>query len=156
MAIPLSLSLLLLNGIFKNKFTKGLLMSISVFTLSFLFIISPVANIDNRLFSTNRVVRRAFTESELQSLDTISEIWNGKVGVDLFFAKPFQFKLNYELIYLDHLLDASDFSDLQDTLIIVRARANTLKLKYNLYFELDNQNFSHIYDCGSINGYLQP
>ena len=164
MAVPLSLSLLLLNGIFKNRFIKIFLMSLSIFSLSFLLIISSLANIDNRFFSPNIGVRSAFTESELQAMKTISEIWNGTIGCDRYGRIPYIFQLNREFADIDDSLYSGDFTDLQDIMILVREEIvkhsfftsrGLLKLKYNLHIALDNQNFSNIYDCGSVNGYLQ-
>jgi len=165
MAIPLSLSLLLINVILKNRSIKGFLMSFSVFALSFIFLTSPLANMDNRIFSPNRGIRFAFTESELQAMDTISEIWSGKVGVDWYCKFPFQLIFDTKVVSIDYLLDDEDFSDLQNTLIMVREE--TLKhpfrisggyitLEYDIYLALYRQNISRIYDCGSASGYLNP
>jgi len=164
MAIPLSLSLLLLNGIFKHKLIKGLLMSLSVFGLSFLLIMSSTANIDNRIFSPNSGVRYAFTESELEGMNTISKIWNGTIGGDKYMNHPYELYFNREFENINDSLSAGDFTDLQGVIILIREEIlnypfqiemSILKLKYNLHIVLDNQNFSNIYDCGSVNGYLQ-
>jgi len=165
LAIPLSLSILLLNGIFKNNFIKGFLMSMSIFSLSFLLIMSPAANIDNRFLSPNSGVRYAFTESELKAMDTILEIWNGMIGCDGYARVPYKFQLNREFARIDDLLYAGDFSDLQSVLFLVREEIvnhpyptykGPLRLKHDLNVALDNQKFSLIYDCGSASGYLRP
>ncbi len=165
MAIPLSLSLFLLNGIFKNKLIKGLLMSLSIFTLSFLLIISPVANIDNRLYSPDSKFRRTFIESELHAMDTISEIWDGRIGSDQYVKRPYELQFNRELEYIDNSLSSGDFSDLQGIMILIReeivkysfrTKTGSLKLKYDLHIALYNQKFSRIYNSGSTSGYLKP
>ena len=165
MAIPLSLSLFLLNELFKHRLIKGVLMSFLVFVLSFLLIMSPIANIDNHFFSPKSGVRYAYTNSELNAIDTISEIWNGTIGIDQFCIVTYRFKLNRELANIDNSLNSGNFTDLQDVLIIVREEIlkyafktskGTIYLKYDLQVALDNQNFSCIYDCGSASGYLKP
>jgi len=165
MAIPLSLSLLLINGIFKNKIIKGFLICLSVFTLSFILIMSPTANLDNHLFSPNSGIRYAFTDSEFQAMDTISRIWNGKIGGDRYSRLPYKYQLNREFTTIDDSLYAGDFIDLQGILILVREEIvnhpfqtskGILKLKYNLHSTLENQNFSRIYNSGSSSGYLKP
>ncbi len=164
MAIPLSLSLFLLNGIFKHHFIKCSLMSLSVFTLSFFLIISPVANMDNRFFSTNSGVRSAFTESELHAIDTISEIWNGTIGGDWYSKPPYEFQFNREFVHIDDSLYTGDFTDLSGILILVREEIlkhpfrtsrGYIMIDYDIYLALHNQNISRIYDSGSASGYLQ-
>lgn len=162
LAIPLSLSLFLLNGIFKHKFIKVLLMSLLIFTLSFLLIMSPAANMDNRFFSPNRGIRYAFTDSELQAMDTISEIWNGTIGGDWYCHDPYAFQFNKEFVSIDDSLYTGNFSDLQETLIIVRKEIwnqplrvqRVLRmLKEDPCIALYKQNFSRIYDSGSLSSY---
>lgn len=165
LAIPLSLSILLIVGIFRNKFITGLLMSLIVFILSFIFILNPTANMDNRLFFPNSGIRFAYTESELHAIDTISIIWNGTIGGDWYCKYPFELQLNQEYIYIDDSFYARDFTDLQGIMIFVREEIlkhpyltirGPIKLKYDIHIALDNQKFSHIYDCGSASSYLQP
>ena len=163
MAIPLSLSLFLLNGVFKNKFIKVFLMSISVFTLSFLLIMSPAANIDNNFLSPKSVIRSAFIESELQAMDIISKIWNGTIGGDWFSHDPYDFQFNREFVSIDDSLYTGNFSDFQDILIIVREdiwnrplTSDMLRLKNDPYIALEEQKFSRIYNSGSAKGYLKP
>ncbi len=163
LAIPLSLSLFLLNGIFKNKFKKGFLMSFSVFTLSFLLIMSPSANRDNHLFSPNSGTRNALIESELQAMETISEIWNGKVGSDRRSHFPYSYdQINQEFVNIDNSFKTGDFTEYQNILILVREEIwnlpltpAKLRLEYDLFIALEKQNFSHIYNCGSVSGYLK-
>jgi len=165
LAIPLSLSLLLITSIFKNQLIKGLLMSLPVFTLSFLLIMSPSTNIDNRLFSRNIGARSAFTYSELQAMETITEIWNGKIGGDKFCKRPYELQFNRKFTIIDDSFYSRDFTELKNILILIReeivnhsfqTRRGYLKLKYNLQVELDKQKFSKIYNCDSVSGYLQP
>lgn len=164
MAIPLSLSLFLFNVILKNHLIKGLLISILVFTLTFLLILSPVANIDNRFFSPNSGVRLAFTESELHAMDTISVIWNGTMGSDKYVKYPYELQFNQEFVNIDYSFYAEDFKYLHGILILVREEilkhpfhniSGYIMLEYDIHLALHQQNISRIYDCGSASGYLQ-
>lgn len=166
LVIPLSLSLFLLNGIFKHRLIKGFLMSLSVFILSFLLIMSSTANIDNRLFSSNSGIRYAFTDSELYAMDTISNSWNGTVGTDWLYYYSFHFQFDNDGISIDNSLETGDFTNLQDILIIIREEMmnyplhgfyrSNIYIKYNPFLVLEDQNFSRIYNCGSVSGYLKP
>lgn len=166
MAIPLSLSLFLLIGILKHNIIKGFLMSLLVFSLSFLLIINPIANMDNRIFSPNSNPRMAFTSSELQAMGTISKIWNGTVGADWYCGKAFEYQLDAEFVSIDYSLESGDFSKHKDILIIIREETlnhplnrpygSLLNVKYNPFLALEEQHFSRIYNCGSASGYLQP
>ncbi len=165
MVIPLSLSIILINGLFKHKFIKGLLMSISVFTLTFLLIISSVANIDNHLLFPNIGIRYSITDSELQAMDTTSRIYNGTIGCDLYINLIYSFQFNRELASIDDSLYTGDFTDLHGVMILIREEIvndpyqnsrGILKINYDLHFALGNQNFSRIYNCGSVSGYLKP
>ena len=163
--IPLSLSLFLINGIFKNQFIKGVLMSLLVFTLSFLLIISPLANNDNHLFSPNSGVRHAFTDSELKAMNTISRIWNGTIVGDQLSKGPYELQYNQEFLGLGNSIPAEYFTNIEDVLFLVREEMLTpphslqrgiIKLKYDLNVALDNQKLYHIYNSGSTSGYLIP
>jgi len=166
MAIPLSLSIILLNEIFKNKNIKSFLISISVFTLSLLLILSPIANIDNRLFSQNSGVRYAFIDSELQAMNTISKIYNGTVGTDWYYAHLLIYIYDTNYAFIDNSLDTGDFRVLPEMMIIIREETmnhplfmpfqTILTLNYNPFIALEEQNYSRIYNCGSVSGYLKP
>lgn len=162
---PLSLSLFLLTGISKHRLIKGVLMSLSVITLSFLLIMSPIANMDNRLFSPETGVRVAFTESELHAMNAISIIWNRTIGSDWYSIYFYDLQTNRESIIIDDSFYSRDFTDLQGVLLLIREEilSHSFKtgwdfhsLKYDLHVTLNNQNYSRIYNCGSASGYLKP
>jgi hypothetical protein len=123
---------------------------------------SPSANIDNRIFSPNLGVRYAFTESELQAMGTISEVWNGTIGSDVFSISFYRVQPNRTFVYICDSLHSGDFTELQGILILIREEilnhafttySGILKLEYDPQVALDNQNFSRIYDCGSLYAY---
>ncbi len=164
-AIPLSLSLLLINSMFKNKLIKCLLISISVFALSFFLIMSPEANIDNRFFSPTTEGRYAITEIELTALNTLSETWNGNIASDWYYQIAFKYELNQKTENIENNLFTGDFIELQDTLIVIREHILGHQYKgrkinfiwtYDIHGSLEKQNFSRIYNSGSVSGYLKP
>ncbi len=165
LAIPLSLSLFLLTGIFKHRIIKGVFMFLSVITLSFLLLMSPVANIDNRFFTPNIGVRYALTESEICALNTISIIYDGTIGSDKYVEYFYTFQFNRKFMSIDDSLYSRDFTDLQGVLVLIREeileypfqfRQGTYSLSYDPHVILNNQNYSRIYNCGSASGYLKP
>lgn len=166
LAIPLSLSLFLINGIFKHRIKKRFLISIFVFIIVFLQIMSPESNIDNRIFSENSGSRLALTDSELQAGNTISTIYNGRVGTDKYYNHLFRYQLETKYEYIDNSLETGDFRILTDIMILIRKEAvnhptprrykSHLSINYNPFLKLEKQNFSRIYDCGSVSGYLKP
>ncbi|MFH2112158.1 MAG: hypothetical protein ABIJ47_12970 [Candidatus Bathyarchaeota archaeon] len=164
MSLPLSTSLLLLVGIIKNQLMKRAFISLSIFCLSFLLIMTPIVNIDNHLFSPNSGIRFAFTESELHATNIISNLWNGKISSDWYYQIPFEYEANTEFVNIDSSLYAGDFTDLQGVIILIREEiiknpyytsSGSVKLEYDLYLTLDHQNFSRIYDAGSISAYVK-
>lgn len=166
LAIPLSLSILLLTGIFKNRLTKGFLISFSIFILTFLLIISPAANVDNHIFSSNSGIRFAFTESELHAGNTISTIYNGIVGTDTYYTLLFKYQLDTKYVSIDNSLDTGDFRMSPEIMIVIREETmnhplfrpsqTTLTINYNPFLKLEEQKYSRIYNCGPVSGYVQP
>ncbi|MFC1984229.1 hypothetical protein ACFLVO_04390 [Chloroflexota bacterium] len=164
LAIPLSLALLLLCGVLRDKLARVGLMSFLVFPLSFLMIMSPTANLDNHLFSPNTGVCYAFTESELQAMDTISNVWDGKIGADRHYQLPIINHFNGNFITIDDYLLTRDFTNGQDMLVMIRQEivnfpfplsSGIFKLNYDPRHVLAEQGFSRIYGNGSVNGFLK-
>ncbi|MBT9150846.1 MAG: hypothetical protein DDT40_01025 [candidate division WS2 bacterium] len=165
LAVPLSLALLLLCGVFKNKLAKAALLLVPVSLLSFLMIMSPVANLDNRTFSPNTVVRYAFTKSELQALNTISNISDRQMGSDYLY-NLLSFELQgINIKGIDYYLYHGDFSQLQHLIIIIREKivkhpfhtpfAGIVRLNHDPRLALDRQGLSRIYDNGGVSGFLK-
>jgi hypothetical protein len=166
LAVPLAIALLLLCQVFrKNNLVKASVVAISAFLLCFLMIMSPAANQDNHLFSPNTGVRHAFTESELQAMDTVSKVWDGKIGADWYCGDVFEFELGSDEFYaIDDSLYTSDFSQRQDMLIMVRdeiwqhpffVASGTLKLEHDPRPALEEQGFSCIYGCGDVTAFVK-
>ncbi len=170
LAIPLSLSLILLNGVFKHRFIKGFLMSLSVFTLSFLFIVSPISNIDNSFFSPNTGVRFAYTKSEMIAASFFAQNSIGKISSDFDYSTNPSSSIfaNYYNVSYDRLLSLDDslyngsFEHDGSIKIIRREIVNSpfrlAKGLYRLHYDpnivLLNSGFNRIYDSSTITAYL--
>lgn len=159
LAIPLAIFLLSLCGMFKSKLTNTLLLATVMAILTFLMIMSPMANTDNRIFSGQMSIRYAFTESEAQSMDTISTTWPGIVATDKSFQRyttPSQTRVGIRSQIL-----TGDYTSLNDTFVVIRKEAvsyprwcGVYRLKYNPYQALEEQGFSCVYNCGSVKGFV--
>jgi len=169
LAIPLSLSLLLLNGIFKNRIIKGFLMSLSVFSLSFLLIMSPTANIDNRFFSPNTGVRFAYTDSEMIGTLFFARNSIGKISSDFHYIRnpsssifANYYNMSYDrLLSLDDSLYSGNFTRDGSIKIIRREIVDRpfclargiYRIDYDPNIVLTNSGFNKIYDSYAITAY---
>ncbi|MFC1915607.1 hypothetical protein ACFLW4_02815 [Chloroflexota bacterium] len=166
LSIFLAIAFLLLCSLLKHNLMKWLLLSILTFGLSFLMILSPLENMDNRAFSPNSKVRYGYTESESQAVLTLSTVWDGYIGVDRQYghlALLPQLESVPLIKHRDESLVTQDFSELEDELVIIRREIteypfncyNSLWiLDYDPYNFLSEQGFSHIYSCGTVDSYL--
>lgn len=168
LVIPLSLSLFLLDGIFKNRLIKGLLMSISVFALSFLLIMSPATNIDNHFLSPNSGVRYAFTESEMSGASFFARNSIGKMSSDfLYISCRINIFANYynvsydRILSLDNSLYSGNFKR-DGSINIIRREiverpfslaGGIYRLDYDPNIVLTNSGFNKIYDSYAITAY---
>jgi hypothetical protein len=170
LALPLAVAFFLFCWIVKNKIGKALLLATLTFSLSFLMIMSPVANLDNPTFSPNTQVRFAFTESELQAAERASNMWNGKIGVDSYYSLLWLPSFLAEKIdrqsaeEIDIQLYNRNYTDCQDMFILIRKEivnhpfgvGYLYKLDYDPRDVLTTQTFSKVYDCGSVSGFVYP
>lgn len=160
LAIPLAIAIFLLYKRIKNELVNISLLSTFIFFLVFLMITSPIANVDNLTFSPNATLRYGFTDSELQAVNTISNIWDGTVYMDcLYTVIGSDFA---QVKSADKMLYNTDFRRCKDTPILIRKEIigkpvdmfrNIFKLEYDPSEFLTEQGFSRIYDCSSVYGY---
>jgi len=158
--LPLAVAFFLLCGIVRNKVGKTLLLATLTFSLSFLMIMSPTANLDNPTFSPNTQVRFALTESELQAVERVSNMWNKTIGVDGYYSElrtsSYLVKeINREIAYVN-------YTDCQDMFVLIRKEivnrpfllSYVYKLDYDPREVLSSQIFSRVYDCDSVSGFV--
>lgn len=167
LALPLAVAFFLFCWIVKNRLGKALLLATLTFSLSFLMIMSPVANLDNPTFSPNTQVRFAFTESELQAAERASNMWSGKIGVDGYYSLCWL--SSYSAEEIDGQIYNRNYTDGQDMFILIRKEIvnhpfmivyeeayGLYKLDYDPRDVLTTQTFSKVYDCGSVSGFVYP
>ncbi|MCW4045024.1 MAG: hypothetical protein NWE94_05850 [Candidatus Bathyarchaeota archaeon] len=168
LALPLSISLFLLCCIARNRLGKAILLGALTFSMSVLMILSPVANLDNPVFSPNTQVRFALTQSELKAAERTSNIWGGTIGVDSYYAL-YWFQsflpniLNRQLTKeIDTQLYNKNYSDCQGMFVLIREQVvdhpfgvgYLYKLNYDPRDVLIANSFSKVYDCGSVSGFI--
>jgi hypothetical protein len=167
LAIPVGMAFLYLASLPGRTIVRACLIGTLVFALSFLTVIGPAVNEDNRIFSPNIQVRLAFTQSEVQAFDTISRFYDGEIGIDAYGVRPLQLILapNNEISSIDDQLFSRDYGDSQDRLMLIRKEivVNPLQISRFAPFRLDHdprqvlaeQGFSRIYDSGSWAGFVK-
>jgi hypothetical protein len=164
--------LFLLHSLLAGDSLRILLLSLLVAALSFICIISPIANIDNPVLARTTTVRYAFETSELQAGTTISSLWGSDVSTDPYYYVPEYFstdKAGTQALTDNFLTDTDgdgvpdgDFSDLQGP-VVIRAEVVTgafhlpgvYKLPYNPLEVIKVQGFSQIYDSDTVGAFLQ-
>ncbi len=162
MAIPFGVAVLLLFGeMVRKKYVQLSLIVAFSFGVTFLMVMSPDVNMDNRVFTPNTAIRFAFTESEQQAADTLVTLWAGDIGTDL----------RYGVVGIRRQMDidmslySGDYSQYQGELVIIREeisryvfgiKRGAIKMNYNPYQALEEQGFARIYDCGSVSGFIKP
>lgn len=163
-AVPLGVFFLLIYGMFKGKVVKVVLPAILIGLLAFLMIMSPVANLDNPAFGKERAVRYAFTESEIQAVNTASNAYDGEIGIDGYSIRLDWLRSNGEMLSIDKQLVSQDYTDSKDTFVLIREEivhhsfkcyGDTYKLLYEPSQALATQGFSRVYDCGSVSGFIK-
>ena len=121
-------------------------------------------NRDNPFYAENITTRTAFTASELQSMNTISDIWEGSVAVVYPDVYYFEFNRGMSAEQLALCLWSQDFGDLEEALVIIREEivdhpiytsAGIINIDYDPRQALGEQGFSRIYDCGSVAAFLE-
>jgi len=161
LALPLAVSFFLLCWVIKNELAKSVLLVSLTFSLSLLMILSPTANLDNPTFSPNTQVRYAFTESELQAIETASNMGNKTIGVDTYYSE-FQFML-YPVQDVSEQIYSKNYTLCQDMFILIRKEIvnhpfkliqTTYRLDYDPQGTLTTEGFCKVYDCDSVSGFL--
>ena len=162
LSIPLAVAIYAV-GMWKSRKTLYFYSLVFGFVaiLSFLTIMSPVANVDNHAFSPNIHIRHSLTESELKSITTLTDKWDGPIKTDAYLASHPTIQYPQISSFCKEIY-SGDYLALRDHIILIREDTvdNPLKLFSSVYkFEfdqnvvLDRQGFSRIYDSPSGSAY---
>lgn len=162
LSIPFAVSLSLMVNFLKSNYLKSGLLFFIITSISFLMIMSPLANVDNHVFSPNTSMTFSHTMSELQAAKTTSTIWNGTIKTDAYYSGTqhynYKFKPFSDEIYHKNILS------LQKSMVLIRESiigkplklfSSMVILDYNPKDFLNNLHFSKMYNCGSVEGYLK-
>jgi hypothetical protein len=163
MAIPAAVGFLLICSWFKSKFSMSIVLAILIFIISFFSITAPQANFDNRMYTKNTAAHYAFTQSELSAMNTISDIWRGKVGVATSSAY-YYFLFNRDMLVEEIVpsIYEKDFTDCGGMMVIVRDEivnnffsfhGGGVKLDYDPREVLLEQGFDRVYESGTVSAF---
>ena len=167
LSISVAVTLILFAGRVKNNRKKALYVVFVIATLSFLMIMTPLANMDNPLFNDN-VIRKANIDSELQATETILELTSRNITIDNGLVGHLKYNLQFpnDMIFsMQESLYTKDFSDYRDFVIIIRKEisqsaivaggGSVVRLDYAPAQLLTDKGFSHIYECGSVSAFYE-
>jgi hypothetical protein len=162
LSIPLAVAIYTV-GTWKSKTPLHLYSFVFGFSvaLSILMILSPPANVDNLSFSPNSHVRCSLTESELKSIVTLTDKWDGPIKSDAYFAGYPTIQYPQISAFCENIY-SRDYLSLRDYITFIREDtvgkpfnlfSSIYKLEYDLNVKLDELGFSRIYDSNSGSGY---
>jgi len=169
LAIPVGVAFLQLGSLPGKKIASACLIGIIVFALSFLMVMSPQANEDNRTFFPDTIVRHGFAQSELAAMNTAAHIYDGRIASDkIYWYLENLPNLGGRILEISNQLYSRDFTDSQDMLVLIRKEivANpflvtgalvgyTFRLDYDPREALTEQGFSQVYNSGSVSGFIK-
>ena len=121
-------------------------------------IMSPPANMDNGTFTPNTKIRYALTQSETQALTTVLAYSNRSLGLDFVYSTQATNPVN-----ISPELESGNFTDNEKIVYLIRNEVvdnpfvlyqYLYKLSYDPRVNLNEQLFSRVYDCGSVNAYI--
>jgi len=157
MAIPTALGMILVSGT-AGKY-KALLLGVVVGLVSFSMVTDIAANFDTPVFASARLIRVALTSSEMKSMDTVTEFWDGTVASDMHAAVYLAHRKNVKTLGIDGSLDTGSFSTLKGGMILIRdyitsrpfyaIGGRVWKLDHDPREILMVQRFEQLYDSGS-------
>ncbi|QIB91933.1 hypothetical protein [Methanosarcina mazei] len=162
LSVPFAVSMFLVINSIQYKFLKYPIFFISITFLSFLLIVSPVANIDNHSFSPNSSMTQSLQTSELQAVKTISTVWNGTIKTDDYYAGSQSY--DYKCEPFSNELYQKNVDELKQDFVLLRREivgrpfklfSTVAKWDYNVESLLNNSHFSKTYNSGSVEGFLK-
>lgn len=168
-AIPLAISIIAIISMSKRKIVQGIALTMISFIITFLMIMSPVANIDSPLLSSNTSIRYALTDGEITGASYIIDNSEGNISSDYFYLTSSNsiFRSYYNLDSsrvnaLDNSIINKSF--IRDgTIIIIRSEiihkpfvlwASPYKIDYDPNEVLNSEKFCSIYQNGDVKAYI--
>ncbi len=166
LAIPVGVAFLWLGNLPAKKTLRACLAGIMTFTLTLLMVMSIQANTDNRTFSPNTIVRYGFRQSEVEAMNTVSNMYNGKIAGDCIYSLLGRLpELAGKVVTMCDQLYSRDFTECSDKLVLIRkeivinplniAGLAPFRLDYDPNQALSEQGFSRVYQCDTVSGFVK-
>lgn len=169
LAVPIAVASILLCMKIERNSLKTLFIFFLIAFLSFIMIMSPIANVDNPIFSSNTNARSAFIESEIITAAFFVEksVENLSSDYDYFTNPSSSILINFfglnntKIKSLDVSFLTKNFTRI-NTIVIrneiinkpFRLFGQIFKLDYNPQKYLEEKGFSRILDSNSAKGYI--
>ena len=164
-SFPAAVGIFMLHKLSKNNVNRVFLPIILIFLFSFFAITTPIANVDHSVYSKNTLIRYAYTESEIQGANTISQTYTGKIGIDSYYIVYFLYlpKSSLSIGDITDNLYLGEYETIEGLVVIrkevrekpFRRRIGIFKIDYDPQEKLDNLNFNRIYDSNSVTAFLK-
>jgi hypothetical protein len=163
LSIPLAVGLLTI-ATWKSKRVLSIaaIIFLIVFSLCFLNIMSPIANVDNHIFSPSSTMTYAFTGSEMRSFSTMFNISVNVIKTDQYTAGS-QIYTYPDLESFSSEVCTQEIDKLHGNTVLIRKNilgkpfivfTSIYQLNYDLIPALDSNKFSKIYNSDSVYGYV--
>lgn len=162
LSLPLAIAFFSIVNTRKNKYSKSMLISTLTVIISFLMIISTIANVDNTTFSPKTGVRHGFTDSELKGMQTADRLWDKTIGSDRLYANNLKWA-GYNTEPICEGLYTKNFTKYGKMLILIREEiTNNNFLLFNTPYSLNYepkkllliQGYSKVLDFGKVDGFV--
>jgi len=160
LAVSLGIALIWMTG---HSLKRAAPVSLLVFCLVFMMIMSPQANMDNLTFGPNTIVRSAFTRVEVEAMGEAVSLWGGEIAVDAVYYSM-RHKFPDRLVDMSECLASANFAECEDMLVLVRedivnnpcriGEISPCWLAYDPGEELESQGFVEAYDWGEVSGFV--
>lgn len=162
MSVPLAYTLFILGkGSLSDKTFRSYIPIFVIIFLTFFSIMSPDANIDNRTFSSNFSTRYSLSESEIAAVESISQVWNGTISTDNYYAASFN-STGYQMQNFDYELYSGELIRLNRSFILVSDNivqkpfliySDMYKFDRDINEDFEELGYSRVY-MSNIRGYL--
>lgn len=162
LSIPIALALLLISNMLKKNYLKLAFLVIFLTIISFFMFMNPNSNIDNHIFSPNSSMTYALTSSELQAIESCSNIWDGRIKADAYYANTQKYRFNTKS-FDEEIYSKKNELLLKNDLILIRSNIlnepsmafqSLINSKLDITTRLDSLHFSNIYTVGTVRGYI--
>jgi hypothetical protein len=166
LAVPVGIAILYVGMLTRTTALNNCIVGCLAFTLAFLMIVSPRANLDNRTLSPNTGVRYALTSSELIAANTMATLGYSQYGSD-WYAGRIKYIPNKYLFVRDisSTLANGKYNDCNCRPVVIRREVaqqpfhlkggSSYKIDYDPYQALADNRYIHFYNCGSSSAFIK-